>query len=288
LAGCSAPTRLVRVNSDETLEPIARRRLPSAALAYDQIARRLTDRDPAVFLDYDGVLSPIVSHPDLAVLSEDTRRVLVRLADVATVAVVSGRDVTDVMSKVRVPGIYYAGSHGFDIVGADGEPVVDEALDRFTVYLEPLDIAQQMLESRLAAIDGAQVERKRFAIAVHYRRVAASDYGAIVAAVEEVAPHVPLLTVETGKKIFEFRPDFDWDKGRALLWLMGELGLEQRRVIPIYLGDDTTDEDAFRVIRRGGIGIVVGRDGDPSLAHYALEDTDEVCSFLARIADDRT
>ena len=92
----------------------------------------------------------------------------------------------------------------------------------------------------------------------------------------------------TGKKIFEFRPDFDWDKGRAMRWLLGELRLDRRMVTPVYLGDDTTDEDAFRVIRKRGVGIVVGREGAPSLARYALEDTAEVTSFLARITETQT
>jgi alpha,alpha-trehalase len=90
--------------------------------------------------------------------------------------------------------------------------------------------------------------------------------------------------VTTGKKIFEFRPDFDWDKGHALRWLQRELDLDRPDVTPLYLGDDTTDEDAFRVIRKQGIGIVVGRDGEDSHARYALEDTDEVAAFLGRLA----
>jgi len=264
--------------------PVHRRELPSAAEKYDEIVSRLDGTDIAVFLDYDGVLTPIVSHPDLAVLSDEMRTVLTALADTTTVAIVSGRDVGDVRDKVQVPGIYYAGSHGFDIVGPDGNPVVDERLDRFRVYLDPLDAATEMLQARLEAVPGAQVERKRFAIAVHYRRVADDDYSKVEAAVRAVAPDVPLLRVAAGKKIFELRPDFDWDKGRALDWLLGELALDRYAVTPIYLGDDTTDEDAFRAIRKRGIGIVVGRGGDASHARYALENTAEVASFLARLA----
>ena len=262
-----------------------RAELPSAADHLSDIRNDIRNHQPAVFLDYDGVLSPIVSHPDLALLADDTRQVLARLADLITVAVVSGRDVEDVRSKVQLPGIYYAGSHGFDIVGADGAPVVDERLDRFSRYLEPLDTATRLLEQQLGTIDGAQVERKRFAIAVHYRRVATDDYATVEQAVWTVAPTVPSLRVTTGKKIFEFRPDFDWDKGRALQWLLLELGLDGPEVKPVYLGDDTTDEDAFRVLRKRGIGIVVGRDGEPSHARYALEDTDEATTFLAQLAE---
>ena len=110
---------------------------------------QLGERRPAVFLDYDGVLTPIVEHPDLAVLSDETRAVLTDLASVATVAVVSGRDVADVRGKVQVPGIYYAGSHGFDIITPSGEPVIDERLDRFQTYLAPLDAATEQLEDAL-------------------------------------------------------------------------------------------------------------------------------------------
>ena len=266
--------------------PAPRAGLPSAAGRFVDIHKRLEGTDPVVFLDYDGVLTPIVEHPDLAVLSEETRRILADLVSVLTVAVVSGRDVADVRDKVRLSGIYYAGSHGFDIISASGEPVVDERLERFRQYLPPLDRATEMLERELEGVEGSQVERKRFAIAVHYRRVKDTDLDRIEAAVRKTAPEVPLLRVTTGKKIFEFRPDFDWDKGRALLWLLKELDLDRADVTPLYLGDDTTDEDAFRVIRNQGVGVVVGRDGEDSHAHYALEDTDEVAAFLGRLAQE--
>ena len=183
-----------------------------------------------------------------------------------------------------MPGIYYAGSHGFDIIAPDGKPVEDDRLDTFNTYLDSLDRATHELELRLEGVDGAQIERKKFAIAVHYRRVAESEYPIVEEAVRAVAPGVLDLRVTTGKMIYEFRPDFDWDKGRALQWLEGELDLHPPTVVPLYLGDDTTDEDAFRVIRNVGIGVVVGREGEESLAHYALEDTDEVRALLVAIA----
>lgn len=274
--------------SVKPVAPVPRSDLPSAAQAEDVIYEQLIGAEPVVFLDYDGVLTPIVSHPDLAVLSDRTRAVLTELAGVVTVAVVSGRDVTDVRSKVDVAGIYYAGSHGFDIIAPSGEPVVDERLERFQSYLEPLEAVTAQLEEQLRDVPGVQVERKRFATAVHYRRVADADYAKVEAAIAATAPEVPSLRVASGKKIFELRPDFDWDKGRALNWLLDELDLDRYAVTPIYLGDDTTDEDAFRVVRKRGIGIVVGRDGEPSHARYLLGDTDQVATFLADLAASRT
>ena len=259
--------------------------LPDALADMGALIERLADRSPAVFLDYDGTLTPIVAHPDLAVLSETTRAVITELASLTTVAVLSGRDVADVRDKMGVKGIYYAGSHGFDILGPDGEPVAGERLREIDRYLAPLEEAGELLERRLEDIDGSQVERKRYAIAVHFRRVEGDDVSLVEKAVHEIAPHFPQLRVGTGKKVLELRPDFDWDKGRALNWLLSELGLDNPDITPVYLGDDTTDEDAFRAIRRRGIGIVVGQDGESTHAQWMLETTDDVRSFLAALAD---
>ncbi|MGI9538783.1 MAG: trehalose-phosphatase [Miltoncostaeaceae bacterium] len=234
----------------------------------------------AVFLDYDGVLTPIVEHPDLAVLAPEMRRTLEALAAATTVAIVSGRDVDDVIAKVAVPGLFYAGSHGLDIRAPSGAPVADDELARFDAYLADLDAAETELNARLQGVPGTNVERKRFAIAVHYRQVPEEHHDTVAGAVESVAPEHPSLRVAGGKMIFELRPDIDWDKGKALMWLLAEMELDRPEVIPVYLGDDVTDEDAFRVIRERGVGVVVGREDLPSLARYALADPGEVRVFL--------
>jgi trehalose-phosphatase len=257
-----------------------RSELPSRVALHEELRSRVGDGGVAVFLDYDGVLTPIVEHPDLAVLAPDMRRALATLADAAPVAIVSGRDVSDVMDKVDVRGLFYAGSHGLDIRSPSGEPVADEELGRLEAYLAALDAAEGELRSQLDDVPGASVERKRFAIAVHYRQVPERHHHAVASAVERVAPLHPSLRVAGGKMIFELRPDVDWDKGQALLWLLAELGLAGPDVLPIYVGDDVTDEDAFRVLRDRGVGIVVGREDRPTAARYALDDPDEVRVLL--------
>ncbi len=233
-----------------------------------------------MFLDYDGTLTPIVDHPDLAVLSDEGRAVVERLASIVPVAVISGRDTADVREKVSVDGLVYAGSHGFDIQGLDGG---DD--DRFGAYLEPLANASDELSAALSGIGGAHVERKRFAVAVHFRQVgSAEDEERVGEVFRRVAAAYPRLRATGGKKIFELRPDVPWDKGRALEHVLERMGLAVGDVVPMYLGDDVTDEDAFRVLADTGIGIVVGRDGEPSLAHYALEDPGETHRFLTRLA----
>jgi alpha,alpha-trehalase len=270
----------------EVVPPIATPRvsLPSALASSAEIEDLLGTTRAAVFLDYDGTLTPIVARPDLAILGDSMRDVLAALARRATVAVVSGRDVRDVKEMVGLDGIYYAGSHGLDIVGPDGNPVRPKRMGDPGRYQPSLAGAEDELRRRLGSVEGVLLERKRFALAVHFRQVAEDRVDSVAEAVVETSTSYPDLRVTTGKKVLELRPNLDWDKGRALLWLLSELGLDSPDVTPMYLGDDDTDEDAFRVVRRTGIGVVVGRDGPPTHARWALDDTDEVARFLAGLA----
>lgn len=252
--------------------------LPSALDRKDEIFRVLRKGSPAIFLDYDGTLTPIVQDPAEAVLSAKTKEVIERLADHFTVAVISGRDADDVREMVGISELIYAGSHGLDIIGP-GETYRDQTMGR--EFLPALDRAQERLAEVIGDIPGARVERKRFAIAVHYRGMDESYLNELEARVDDVVSAEPELRKTTGKKIFELRPDIDWDKGKALLSLMHRLYLDSSKAIPLYLGDDVTDEDAFRAIRNRGIGIYVGTADVETLARYCLQDTDEVTRFLA-------
>lgn len=236
---------------------------------------------PAAFLDYDGTLTPIAAHPSQAVLPEDTRAELARLAAVCLVAIISGRDRADVESMVGLDGICYAGSHGFDITCPDGRR------EEFGAEFSPaLQAAADELEGRTGAVAGSWVEPKRYAVAVHFRDAEPEAETTIRAAVEAVAAAHPELRLVGGKKIFELRPDIEWDKGFAVLHLLEVMGLDRDGVTAIYIGDDETDEDVFRAFRDGrGIGIVVGTEHRETMAGFALRDPDQVREFLARLAD---
>ncbi len=258
------------------------RDLPLSLEREGEIRELLRDRRPVVFLDYDGTLTPIVERPEDALIPASTRGAIERLATLIPVAIVSGRDLADVRRMVGVEGIAYAGSHGFDLVRPDGS--TDQ---RAREFLPDLDAAERELSPRLEPVPGARIERKRFAVAVHFRQVAEGSVAQVEAAVAEVAAAHPRLRRTGGKKVFELRPDVDWDKGKALLWLLQALGLEGSEQLPIYLGDDETDEDAFRAIGERGLGVVVRGEGDdrPTLARYALRDPDEARAFLELLAD---
>jgi trehalose-phosphatase len=255
----------------------APRDLPSALENRDELLNRFSRTPPVVFLDYDGTLTPIVSRPEDARLSEEMRTLLARLGELVTVAIVSGRDRKDVETLVGVVDLVYAGSHGFDISGPNGLHLEH---DVGVAALPELDQAERALEERLAPIAGAQVERKRFSIAVHYRNVAAPDVGRVEQAVDEVHRGHHRLRRTGGKKVFELRPDVDWDKGKAVFWILERLGRDSPDVLPVYVGDDLTDEDVFRALRGRGIGILVGDHGGPSAADFRLPDVDAVARFL--------
>jgi len=256
--------------------------IPSALDRFNDVRCRLQRRRPAVFLDYDGTLTPIVERPELAVISDEMRQTVRELARYCPVAIVSGRDRREVEKLVGIEELFYAGSHGFDISGPGGTAM---ELEEGRASLPALDRAEEELNRRIDGIEGAQVERKRFAIAVHFRRVAEGQWLRVERAVDEVLAASDGLRKTGGKMIFELRPDIDWDKGRALSWLLRELDLDRRDVVPLYLGDDLTDEDALREIEGRGVGILVRGESRPTRARYALEDTAEVRLFLRTLSD---
>ena len=253
------------------------RELPSALDNRKGILQRLEAGTPAIFLDYDGTLTPIVAHPAEAVLAGDMRAVLERLKEHWKVSILSGRDLNDVQKMVGIEDIIYAGSHGFDIA-VPGDSYHDDEKGRD--FLAALDRAEKELETALEGIPGARVERKRFAIAVHFRQVDNANIGVVEQKLNRVLAGHPELRKSTGKKIFELVPDIDWNKGKALVSLVEKLFADSAGVVPLYIGDDTTDEDAFRAIRDWGISIVVGGEERETTARYRLKDTNEVRAFL--------
>ena len=250
--------------------------IPSALEHVQKIAR--SGERLAVFLDYDGTLTPIVSHPEDAWLSESMRQTLRSLAGRVPVAILSGRDLDDVRGRVHVDGIVYAGSHGFDIAGAGG---LHRELG--APYLSVLDAAEAELREALDEISGAQLERKHFSVAAHYRNVNENDVSRVALAVEAVAAtHRELRRID-GKKVYELLPDIDWNKGKAVLWLLETLQLERGNAFPIFVGDDRTDEDAFCALEKRGIGILVSEQPQVTAASYWLKNPDEVECFLREL-----
>ena len=254
-------------------------RLPSALDPGTDLARQLTHKRPVMFLDYDGTLTPIVARPELALLDEAVRHTLAALAKRCPVAVVSGRDRSDVQRLVDIDGLIYAGSHGFDISGPGLKT------EHGAAYLPDLDDAEAELRQSLAHIRGALLERKTYSLAVHVRGLAPDAALAAEAAVDGALSRHTRLRKGTGKMVFELLPCLDWHKGKAVLHILEVLRLPAADGLPIYIGDDRTDEDAFAALAGRGISILVAESPRPTAAYYTLRDPDEVHRFLRRLVD---
>lgn len=258
--------------------------LPDALGHWPQLLERLSGRRPVLFCDFDGTLAPIVDDPASVRLPGDASGALRRAAESATVAVISGRDLRDIRERVGIEGIWYAGSHGFEFYGPNGEHhEVDDAVDA----LAALDRAERDLGELEGEIPGARVERKRFSIATHHREASEEGAAELVDAVGEVAERHGLRWSED-RKVVEVRPAVDWHKGSAVRLLMRELELDHEDVVPIFIGDGATDEDAFETIGDAGIGIVVRheeRSSPSTAAMFSIGGLDAVPDLLDRFAD---
>lgn len=255
--------------------------LPSALQHFQELIAHFHGKQVVVFLDYDGTLAPIVDRPELAVLSSEMREVLSLLSQQCPVGIISGRDRKDVTNLVNLESLIFAGSHGFDIAGPEGLNLQHEVGTQFS---STLDQAEEDLRGLLHAIPGSLIERKKFSIAVHYRLVKPEDVAQVEEIVNQSLATHPNLKRSEGKKVFEIQPRLEWDKGKALLWLLEGLEWKDKHYYPVYIGDDLTDEDAFRVLTGIGVGIVVEEGHRFSSAQYALHDTSQVQQFLLQLS----
>jgi trehalose-phosphatase len=261
------------------MEPRFSQNLPNIFSDLTKFHSFLKDRKPVFFFDYDGTLTPIVNDPAKAVIEDHIRELLDNLSEMYPVAVVSGRDMDDIRSFIGLDNIIYAGSHGFRIKGPDDMYLENrEAMSLLAGLNSMENDLRKDLEER---IEGVEVERKMYAIAIHYRNAAAGTYMEIKKYLSERVSQHPDYKIGRGKKIFEIRPAIDWHKGKAIEWILRELDLySAHEYCPVYLGDDITDEDAFRYLVDDGLGILVGDHGQPTAASYQLKNVGQVRQFL--------
>ena len=253
-----------------------RKSLPSALDR--SVVDRLARTRLAIFLDYDGTLTPIVRDPNGAVLSSETHKVIAKLGSIFPVTILSGRDVGFLKRMVGLKNVIYAGSHGFDVSFWDEKKIGKTR--NWKEFLPNLNLAEEFLRQELSGLAGVLVERKRFSIAVHYRRVTKSNQAVLKKRFNKIALQFPALKICFGKMILELLPNVDWNKGTTLLSLVEIL---DPKALPVFIGDDLTDEDAFRVIKDKGAGILVGKSKRYTSARYSLRNHSEVRVFLEQL-----
>ncbi|HEX4046974.1 MAG TPA: trehalose-phosphatase, partial [Elusimicrobiota bacterium] len=215
-----------------------------------------------VALDFDGTLSELVTMPDQAVLAAGTRRLLARLSrrPDTKVAVISGRALDDVRSRVALPGLYYAGNHGLEIDGPGIRWTHPRAAGTDAAFRRELD-------DDFRDFPGALVEHKRLGFAVHYRGVPPGELPRLR---RRLKARLPALTrryrLLRAKKTYDFRLDVPWGKGDALRAIRRTL---KGAWSAMFVGDDATDEEAFAAIGPRALTVRIGRVED-SAAQYVL------------------
>jgi len=236
-----------------------------------------------LFLDFDGTLADIVLHPEDANLPKEVRATLSALkkAPRISMAIVSGRSLNDIRSRVGLKGIHYVGNHGLEIFTPKSG--MRQLPPKETIGA--LRAICDRLNCQFKGIEGILVEDKRFTLAVHYRNADPRWVPSILMILEhEIKKSIIPLCLRFGKMVFEVWPRCPPNKGTAILDLLGKA--DQNGVLPIYIGDDQTDEDAFRILRRKGITIFVGIPRPTiSSARYYVKDPSEVHGFLKKIEE---
>lgn len=241
------------------------------------------------FLDFDGTLAPIVQTPDKAVLPPGTKKVLKQLADtpLCKIAIISGRSVRDVKARVGLRKALYVGNHGFEIRG----PKINFSSPVSMQYRKTLEGIKDRLDKGLKSFKGVIIEDKGFSLSVHYRLSSKKDIPKIKTDFYS-AVFLPKLKdeieIKPGKMVLEIRPPVLWNKGMVVLWLLARrifLANSKEKILPIYIGDDKTDEDAFGSLRNRGITVFVGKPHDTKAKFY-LRNTKEVARLLNIILDE--
>ncbi|MBI4635231.1 MAG: trehalose-phosphatase [Candidatus Rokubacteria bacterium] len=249
--------------------------LPSGLL--ERLEKELgRGQDLVVLLDYDGTLTPIVPSPGAAILAGSARRTLAGLAASprARLAILSGRALGDLKTRVGLRNVIYGGCHGLVIEG--GRLRFRHPRARPAVMRD----ARRLLAAAAPAIPGAELEVKGLALSLHYRHVPPGRRREVRALVERVRRGVRGVTVVAGRDVFDFVPRVAWDKGRAARWIVARAALRPGPAV-LYAGDDATDEAAFRALRGRGITVRVG--GSPTAAEFRVPGVREVHALLRRI-----
>ncbi len=254
---------------------------------WNKFKKRLKNTFVYLFLDYDGTLAPIAESPIKAIISEDTKELLRRLSQNprCKIAIISGRALENVRNLVGVRGIVYIGNHGLEIEGPKlkFKSVVPAG------FKEMLKKIKNDLNKKLSSVKGIFFEDKGYVLSLHYRLVDEKEVPSIQTIFHETVITYLVgnkIKISNGKKVLEIRPPLDWDKGKAALWLLArqKFVLKGKEIFPIYVGDDLTDEDAFKALKNKGATVFVGVP-KKSEAKYYLRNPKEVKVFLKKILE---
>jgi trehalose-phosphatase len=245
---------------------------------WNKIAKRLRSAPKiALFLDYDGTLTPIRRTPPAAVLSPEAEQILKNLLQLPNVrtTIVTGRSMEDIRRLIPLEGIGFAANHGFHILQDNKEWIHPDAVS----LIQLLSRLHAILRHTLESFPAVYVENKQFTLSIHYRNIPIHQVKTVQSlALKTIHSYDSSLIITRGKKVLEVRPPISWGKGNAVLEIL-KTAHGSKRQLPLFLGDDTTDEDVFQVLKKTGITIRVERSSK-TVAQYYVRNVDDVLILL--------
>lgn len=246
----------------------------------DKITDQLQNSPVTVLmLDFDGTLAPIVKNPQATKLPGETKKLLIKLSKKQGfyLAIISGRSLKDLKKKVGLNSIIYGGNHGLE-----GEILKEKYC--FSVpdkTFAALKVIRQQLHQITDQYTGVFIEDKRLVLSFHYRMAREKAPEVKLAVKEVLKPFIQdkVISITAGKMVFDICPKVDWNKGSFAKLIINKIRAQTKKSpLVIFIGDDTTDEDVFRVLKNG-ITVKVDKNRN-SGAQYSLKDTNEVFIFL--------
>jgi trehalose-phosphatase len=240
----------------------------------------MTSNQLVLMIDFDGTLSEIRENPSTARIQSDAQTALSELRDKShiDVAVISGREISDVKNRVGLGDIWYAGNHGLEIDIGERQFVHPDAVETVDI----LNRVCQELRDQFDSIDGCVIEEKRLTATIHYRAVEDERRIKLIqdTSQEFINENGNQLQITNGKQILEIRPAVNWNKGRAVTWILETMYSNLSQTLPVYIGDDVTDKSAFQAVVNNGIAILVGDRLQQTKADYRVENPREVGQLL--------
>ncbi|MFA5093119.1 MAG: trehalose-phosphatase [Candidatus Omnitrophota bacterium] len=247
-----------------------------------EINKNLKGKFLFLFLDCDGTLAPIANTPDQAVIPQKTKALLNSLANKSNckIAIISGRELDNIKKKINLKNLIYSGNHGLQIEG----PKIKQELTTSLEYRKLLQSVKAQLKKELFGVKGVIVEDKKLSLSLHFRMADLKQVSFIkkifykITSIHSVRNKI---IIKKGKMLLEIRPSIKWDKGKVVMWLLAKRRtfLKAEKIVSVYIGDDVTDEDAFKALKNKGLTIFVGKPGN-SQAKYYLKNPQEVTKFL--------
>jgi len=247
------------------------------------MARNKQQINTLMGFDFDGTLTPIVSHPDKVKVPKEILKLLKNLEKRygAHILILSGRSLSYLKKIFPETSFYLAGNHGFECEGPGIKYVHPQARQQ----AQQLKKIKKWVTPYLKPYSGCWLEDKKYTFSIHYRALPIKEHALFCRKLQGHLRAYPeglkKMNLRPGKCVLEIRPQINWDKGKMYLWVQKKLKLKPKKDFFFYAGDDVTDEDVFKVMKPlNSFTVYVGSAHHKTKAQYRTKDTKSLMKLL--------